>query len=648
MQVQPIGQLLLALAVATAPLCFALPWWAIGWCMAFWGYLWVRGPAHSAVPSRSIRLIFFSIGLILVFISAGLRFDGSDFITLLAVMAGVKPLEVRGHRDSMVTVFLAYFLTITSLFVFENLAMTVYLFISVWVTTAVLIHVNHPAGSFGPQLKLSARLVLWAVPLMMVFFLAFPRLSGSLMNAPWSRQNRSGFSTLMRMGDVSRLVTMDTPAFSVFFDSSLPEADQRYWRGIVFQSFDGDTWTPIHRQRARRSSIKGKVLTRYRVVLEPHGHRNLFALDLPVTATPVATIMADHTLQTRRPVRQRLTYAVTTALDHRQDRIGHPGDRYLQLPANRNPQTLELGRQLALAHTDPTARVRAGLDLFRSEGFTYTLKPDRLGRDAVDDFLFISRNGFCEHFASAFTVLMRSAGVPVRMVGGYLGGRWNAVGHFLTVRQADAHVWCEVWIKGAGWVRVDPTLAVAPDRVDDGIDGFLNTGSWLSVISQDHWLRRWIETIRLGWQTVNFRWDIWFMGFSATDQAALVKKVWHWRYGVLLVGALLGLTIAAFFVYRRQRQRQPVAIEDQALILYNRFLKKMSRIGLAKPPYQGAYDYSRRVAGDHPAFEKAVAEIVDCYLSLRYGREPGDDDLKTLRQLVRRFHPRKRLKMDNE
>ena len=644
MQTLPTRQLLLALAVAMAPLCLVLPWWATAWCMAFWGYLLVRDPARRAAPSRTIRLIFFSIGLGLVFVSAGLRFDGADFITLLAVMAGVKPMEVRGHRDSMITVFLAYFLTITSLFVFENLAMTVYLFVSVWVTTAVLIHVNHPAGSFGPQLKLSARLVLWAVPLMMFFFIAFPRLSGSFLNAPWSRQNRSGFSTVIRMGDVSQLAVTDTPAFSAFFDSPLPKADQRYWRGIVFQTFDGDTWKPVHSLTTRQNSIQGAVRCHYRVVLEPHGHRNLFALDLPVKATPVGRIMKDHTLITRRPVTQRLTYDVTSVLGGHHGWTDRPDDRCLQLPADRNPRTFALGRRLALAHEAPAARVRAGLDVFRKERFTYTLRPDRLGRDAVDDFLFVSRNGFCEHFASAFTVLMRAAGVPVRMVGGYLGGRWNPVGGFLTVRQADAHVWCEVWLNPAGWVRVDPTVEVAPDRVDEGIDGFLDSESWLSALSRDHLLRRWIETIRLGWETINFRWDMWFMGFSATDQIQILDNVWQWRYGLLLSGIPLGLTMIAFFVYRRKHRRQPATAQDRALILYHHFLKKMSRVGLSKPSYQGAFDYARHVIRDHPAFEKEVTEIVDCYLSLRYGRAPGDDDLKTLQQLVRRFHPHKTIK----
>jgi transglutaminase-like putative cysteine protease len=641
MQPQPIRQLILALSVAMAPLAFELPVWAILWCTILWGYLLSRDPTRSPMHSRVVRILFFSIGCSLVFLSAGLRFEGGDFVALLAVMAGVKPLEVCGRRDSIVTVFLAYFLIITSLFVFENLAMTLYLFISVWIITAVLIHVNHPTGFLGPQMKLSGRMVLLSVPLMMLLFLIFPRLSGHYLGVPWSRQSHSGFSSIIRMGDVSQLVVTDTPVFSVSFDTSPPESNQLYWRGIVFQSFDGDTWQPVQHQLIRQEPIQGEKIVHYNIILEPHGHRNLFVLDLPVKAAPVATIMNDHTLMARHHIHQRLSYDAASFLDCRQTGIAHPGPSYLQLPPGRNPQTLALGRQLALTHGYPTVVVRAGLDFFKNNMFSYTLRPDRLGRDTVDDFLFISRNGFCEHFASAFTVLMRSAGVPARIVGGYQGGRWNAWGNFLTVRQADAHVWCEVWLKGQGWVRVDPTFAVAPVRIDEGIDGLFENLSWLSGRTRYHLLNRWIESTQLTWEAVNIRWNMWFMGFSAEDQTTLLKNVWHQGRWLLLAIVLVGLTIAVFFTYQWHVKRQPATIEEKSLIVYNRFLKKMSRLGLIKSSYQGPYDYYQKVVRHHPELKKEVGEIIGRYIALRYSRKQSKDNLKALRGQVRRFHPRK-------
>ena len=646
MQRQPIRPLIVALAVAMAPLVFQLPWWVVGWCMISWGYLLLRDSRGWPAASRGVRLAFFIVGMAAVLMSAGLRFDGGDFIALLAVMAGIKPLEIRSRRDSMVTAFLAYFLTITSLFVFENLSMTLYLFVSVWMITGVLIHVNDPKGEIFRQLRLAARLILVAIPLMALLFLLFPRISGSFWGSPWSRQGRSGFSSSMRIGDVSRLVLNDEPAFSVTFDSPVPDADQRYWRGIVFQRFDGAGWYPANLQTARRSSVGGSDLSRYTVILEPHGQRYLFVLDLPVTANPVATIMDDHTLVARRPIWQRFHYGAASFLDYLQDSGGQPADAYLQLPADRNPQTAALGNQWARTLAEPETVVSAALAFFRDNGFQYTLRPDRLGLDAVDDFLFASRKGFCEHFATAFAVLMRSAGVPARLVGGYQGGRWNDLGGFLTVRQSDAHVWCEVWLAGQGWVRVDPTFAVAPDRIDAGIERALAGEEllWFLGRNRGDLLARLIESLLQTWEAVNTRWNMWFMGFSAEDQMALLKRIGisaGRTSGWLMVMVLPPLFIVGAILLgsmRRKEDRRP--LEDNVLKIYGRFLDKMARAGIPKPLHQGPLDYGRLVMDRHPALERDVDAIIGCYIGLRYGREYDLDALKAFRLRVRRFNPR--------
>jgi transglutaminase-like putative cysteine protease len=646
MQQQPVRPLILALVVAMAPLVLQLPWWAIGWCTASWGYGVVRDRYGLPIPSRGFLLAGFFIGMAAVLLSAGLRLDGGDFITLLAIMAGIKPLEIRSRRDSMVTAFLAYILTITSLFVFENLFMTLYLFASVWTTTGVLIHVNDPTGSLGRQMRLAARLVVVAVPLMVLLFLFFPRLSGGFWGAPWSSSSRSGFSNSLRIGDVSRLVLVDEPAFSVSFDSPVPGADQLYWRGIVFQRFDGTNWHPARHQALRRDSVGGTHLSRYSVMLEPHGHRHLFVLDLPNTGHPAAAIMDDHTLVARRPIRMRFRYRAASLLDYTQNALDAPGDRYLQLPPNRNRRSVALGSQWARTHPAPEAVVTVALDFFKENGFSYTLRPDRLGIDAVDDFLFTSRKGFCEHFAAAFTVVMRAAGVPTRMVGGYQGGTWNAVGNFLTVRHSDAHVWCEVWMVGRGWVRVDPTFAVAPERIDAGIDGAFSKAGPFGFLGRNRGSRltRWTEAVRQTWEAVNTRWNMWFMGFSAEEQMALLKHlgVRVGRQGEwLLFMALPSSFIAAVILLGRMRKKARRQLpQDEAWKIYNRFLDKMARIGLPKAPHQGPVDYARSVVVRCPYLKRDVAEIAGCYIGLRYGHEDGEETLKAFRRRVRRFKPR--------
>lgn len=637
--------LILALAVAMAPLVFRLPGWTVAWCMGWWGYRLMVRHRRWPAPSPGVRRTAFVVGMAAVLAAAGLRFDGADFIILLAIMAGIKPLEIKGRRDRMVTVFLAYFLVITSLFVFENLSMTLYLFVSVWVITGVLIHVNHPDGAMGGQLRLSARLVALAVPLTVLLFLLFPRLPGSFWGSPWSRQGRSGFSSIMRMDDVSRLALVDAPAFSVSFDGGPPDPAQRYWRGIVFQRFDGRSWYPGRREQPRRAAVQGRAHSSYQVMLEPHAQRHLFALDLPASADPVATILADNTLVARRPVRQRLHYRADSILDGGQTADVPPGRIFLQLPEERNPRAQALGKSWARQHPAPDAVVDAALAMFREGEFTYTLRPDRLGSHAVDDFLFTSRKGFCEHFASAFAVLMRSAGLPTRLVGGYQGGRWNAMGGFLSVRQSDAHVWCEVWMAGKGWVRIDPTFAVSPDRIDlgieaamagDGLPGFLTPGG-------ENLLARSRRAVEEAWDALNIRWNLWFMGFSAEGQLELLRRLgltlgyrWRWLPAMLLPPLFIAIVVMLTPWRKRRSVRRGT---DPALQLYARFLAKMKRAGLPKAAHQGPLDYARQIARRDPALGAAVEGITENYIALRYAGGRSAVTLRLLRRQVRKLRP---------
>jgi protein-glutamine gamma-glutamyltransferase len=293
--------------------------------------------------------------------------------------------------------------------------------------------------------------------------------------------------------------------------------------------------------------------------------------------------------------------------------------------------------------------VDAALALFADGNFTYTLTPDRLGSDSVDDFLFVSRKGFCEHFAAAFAVLMRAAGLPTRLVGGYQGGRWNPVGQFMSVRQSDAHVWCEVWMADRGWVRIDPTFAVAPDRIElgieaaigeEGLPGFLTAGG-------DFWLARWRRTLVDTWDAFNSRWNFWMMSFSAESQLALLRRMglsigarWRWLPVMLLPPAFIAAVVILGGWRRRRSARHRT---DPALTTYARFLAKMNRAGLSKPDHLGPLDFACQVADTDPGLGAAVGEIVDTYIALRYGRDPSPMLAARFRRQVRQFTPRKHI-----
>lgn len=643
----PISLLILALGVAALPLAAKLPVWATGWCIA----AWCQGLAARRYGwrplGRGVRTGLFLMGMIAVLASSGTRFDGGDFITLLAVMAGLKPMEVRTRRDSMVTVFLAYFLIIAGLFTFESLSMTIYLFISVWVSTGVLIRVNHPGQPFKAQMRQAATLVLLAIPFMAVLFLLFPRLSVGFWGTPWNRQGITSISDTIRMGDLSRLAVSGEPAFSVFFDGPPPPPEQRYWRGIVFQRFDGQTVRPERRSplRQRREPPSGKKMISYSVILEPTGQRSLFALDLPVSVSsnPPAFIQNDHTVSVFRPIHQRLQYLAVSVLDAPRDTLIPPDPRDLQLPAGHNPRAVALGRQWAeaarpLGDQATEAIIDAALRFFGQGEFRYTLSPEPIPGDAVDAFLFTGKRGFCEHFAVSMTVLMRAAKVPARMVGGYHGGTWNTMGGYLQVRQSDAHVWCEVWLPEKGWVRVDPTSVVAPERIGEGDQTDVGAGNKLFV-------RRWYEAARDTWEMVNLRWNMWFMGFSEEDQMALLKRLGiaagrqiRWIAFIAAPLFLAGLALVVF----RMRNRRRSASDDAAQRVYRRFLEKMARIGIPKAPHEGPLAYAEAVGLKHPELKIAVDLITGHYVRLRYSRSPGPASMEAFSRQVSWFKPKKK------
>ena len=290
--------------------------------------------------------------------------------------------------------------------------------------------------------------------------------------------------------------------------------------------------------------------------------------------------------------------------------------------------------------------MRAGLNFYTKNAFSYTLQPGQLGADAIDDFLFISRKGFCEHYAASYAVLMRAAGLPARLVGGYQGGQWNRIGNFFTVRQSDAHVWCELWFKERGWVRVDPTFTVAPERIDQGLDQalILGTGAENQFGARNAFLRTWIETMQMTWEAINIRWDMWFMGFSAEDQMALLKNLGvslSKQAGWVLVMALPSLFILCACLFHGLRLRMgKTDLNDQAQKIYTRFLQKTARAGLAKPPSLGPQDYADFIAQEAPELAGEVAKITNLYIALRYRYNAGEDQLKQLRQCVKKFRPR--------
>ncbi len=634
-----------ALAVALAPHVPRLPVLIVLWCVVLWGYILLARRKGLKPPRRSFLLLLTVLGFFLAVVSFGRRPGTAVYTGLLAVMATLKPFEMRTHRDEMVTTFLAYFIVITSLFAYETLAMTLYMLLSVLVTTSVLIRINNPGGRLRGQVRLAARIMAQALPITIILFFLFPRIQGSIWGVQRETTARSGFSTTLSPGSVTRLVQDERIAFRAEFQGSVPPRNLRYWRGLVFTEFDGRSWSWKFRVPPPIPNLAGDRPYTYTVSMEPHDERWLFSLDLPAETPPNVYILNDYTLRVRRPVRRKRQYSLTSLTRYNTGPLRRPEEIHLSLPSAGNPRTRELAARWLETRGTPEGVVTAALAYFRENDFYYTLSPPPLGRNSIDDFLLETRRGYCEHYASAFGFLMRSAGIPARLVGGYQGGEKNPYGNHLTVRQADAHTWAEVWLEGAGWRRVDPTAAIAPERIESGVAAALDEAEVPDFLrgAGEGLLQGFGERIRYGWDLVNTQWDLYFAGYSFEEQRSFLQRLgfetdsWKGPAKGLLAGfagaGLLGF-VFALRIFRRPRERG-----DPVREAYQRLCHKLERAGIAREPAQGPADFRAKVARERPDLAGPVGEIMERYIRIRYGGMGSEEEIRSFLQSIRDFRP---------
>lgn len=644
--VDHIKSAIVALAFAITPHVPDLPIWITVWCAFFWGYLLYMEKKRRPPPRRSVRVALTLAGFAGVVLGTGLEFGGGFYVSLLSVMSGLKPLEIKSHRDRMVTVFLAYFLVITSLFKSESLATTVYMFLSVLVTTAALIRLNHPGGRMRGHLRLSAKIMAQALPLMAILFFLFPRIHSSFWGFS-GRMGKTGFSDEIAPGQLASLVESNEIAFRTEFKGTVPDSRHMYWRGIVFWKFDGKKWREGLSVPTLYKQPRSGETVEYAVVLEPRRSRRIFALDLPVSRPPRTQVLADYTLLSRRYITKKMRFELKS-------RIAYTSTGNLelweqsapfQLPEEGGHKARALAEKWAgEAGDDSEAIVKKAVRYFQNNGFAYSLKSPILGDDPIDEFLFETRKGYCEHYASAFAFLLRAADVPCRLVGGYLGGELNPYGGYVIIRESDAHVWTEVWLQNRGWVRIDPTLAVAPRRISGGIEASVPSDElpgFLSFRKYGPMAATW-QKIRFGWDAINSAWDIWFSGYSFEQQKAALEKlgirVRSWRgLAKTLLPAAAGVIIMAILA-ALWSAKKPSGKKEPVLDIYIRFCAMFEKTGITRNPAEGPADFAKKVCAARTDLKPEVETIIELYIKLRYGRGGGAEDVKRFKSLVRRLN----------
>jgi len=626
---------LVALAFSLLPHVPFIPLWITGALIAcaLWRYSIEvrRKPVPPTLLRAALALICF-LGVLGTYRTISGVGPGS---ALLAIMAALKLLETRHRRDQFVLLFIAIFLVMSALLREQYLWSLPYLVIGiVLIMTAWLRMSADTSETVRYSFRTSGRLFIYAAPLAIAMWIFFPRIATPFWSVPIDTSMAvSGLSDTMSPGDISSLSQSDAVAFRVRFDGRVPAPRDRYWRGLVLHRFDGRAWSgnrePVFATGARKNvDVSGEAVS-YQVTLEPTRQHWVFALDIPYLWTLERTFLGpQQQLARMQPIDQRIAYDVVSYTEYRSDvdidmnRLGW----YLRLPATRNPRTTALAREMRASAVSDEAFIRAVLSKFNNEEYYYTLEPPPLGSDPVDRFLFETQQGFCEHYASAFAVMMRAAGIPARIVLGYQGGELNPVGGRLIVRQADAHAWTEVWLAGQGWRRVDPTAAVAPERVEVGRAGAMFDGSGAAWgLTAPSVL---LHNLTLAWDAMNASWNEWILGYGPENQNRFMEWLGmdnpDWRKMMLsLIAIVIGLvvTISALLMLR---YRPPPP--DRAAVLYRRFV---DRTGLMPTVGETPSLFAVRVQKDSPLPAAAVQSITDTYLDARYG-PPGPSLLNKL------------------
>ncbi|WP_279858582.1 DUF3488 and transglutaminase-like domain-containing protein, partial [Pseudomonas sp. GD04158] len=568
--------LLVAQLLVILPHLLHLPLWVIALWLGAAGWRVQIFRMRARYPNGWAKGGLMLVVLAGVLLSRGTLVGLDAAVVLLIATFILKLLEMRTRRDALVLIFLGFFCVVTAYLFEDGIVAALYSLLPVTALLAALVGLQHSgfAERPWPTLRLAGGLLLQALPLMLLLFVFFPRM-GPLWSLPMpSDKGVTGLSDSMEPADIAELSRSSALAFRASFEGPVPPRDQLYWRALTLERFDGRRWSQSNYAElpsAPQWRKAGEPLD-YSIVMQPSGKPWLFALDVGEVAQNESRMMTDFRWQRRRPVDRPLLYQARSWPQALREADAEPPAlrRALQLPEQGDPRSRAWAAELQREHPQAEALVAALLQHFNREPYVYTLRPQPLGRDSIDEFLFDTRRGFCAHYAGAMTFVLRAAGIPARVVTGYQGGELNPGGNYIQVRQFDAHAWVEYWLPEQGWRSVDPTYQVAPQRIELGLedalgeeDGFLDDQPFSPLRYRE---LAWLNQLRLGWENLNYGWQRWVLGYQGEQQLKLLHN-WFgsldWQRlalalvgsGTLLIG-LLALWLLKPWQQRADPQRQ--------------------------------------------------------------------------------------------
>ncbi len=616
-----------------------LPLWVSGFVIVALGWRCLQNMGYLKPVNNWFLIPMVFIGGIGVFAEYWTIVGRDAGLALLTVMTSFKILESRTHRDLLILIFLCYFLIATHFLFSQSIFTAVLMLITLVVITSTLITLNqrNDQVTVRQRLQTSVRLVALSIPVMLILFVLVPRIPGPL----WGITNEqrggvTGLSDHMSPGEISNLIRSNDVAFRVDFDAKLPPQHQLYWRGPVMVRFNGRRWFQERRRRISQLQISTfEPATKYTVTLEANGAYWLLALDIPTQLVSNSLMTADYQLTSTKVINDLRRYTMESRLSFQVGLDEDPKylDLALEYPLDSNPRTIQYGQKLASQYLNKNEIVNHVLKMYREQEYSYTLQPPILKGDVVDQFLFESRRGFCEHYAGSFALLMRAAGIPSRIVTGYQGGEYNKVGKYLIVRQSDAHAWTEVWLKDRGWTRVDPTAAVSPLRIEQGIDDALSDERASFRIQNKNPL---FGNLLYNWDNLQHSWNDWVINYDDQKQRRFLRKldlgIENAGDMIIALVVLLASVSGLFWLISWYRERP--ARPEQYEILFRRFIKKMSRLGYQKKDSEDARQFLQRVHQQDSEQGLLIEQFVDLYNRIKYGRDNNAEQTKILNDLV--------------
>ncbi len=620
------------------PLLAHLPWWTVVAALLFTGWRYARD-RYVARPPRFLLWLLVAAVTLLVYAHFHTLFGEHPGLSFLIMLLGLKCLESDSPRDAVVLVLLSYVALLGDLLFQPSIAMGAFSLLFLIASFVALSAIAQPQGlGMRQRFRQSTVIMLQAIPLAALAYVVFPRIAGGLWHSAPRPVGQTGLTPDLRPGSLSALLSSRAVAMRVIFHGPRPARDRRYFRAYVLTVTNGRVWRPGRLRTIGHT--RGGPLSSYTVLLNPTGNRVLPALDWPLKVPNGDVLGPGGVVRARHAVRHLLRYRVTSGAR----RYGPltPGGRRrdLALPATLDPRIRQLVARWRKTGSAPRALANDALTYFVRHHFVYTLNPPTMGRDPIPRFLFHVRAGYCEDYAAAFATLMRAAGVPARVVVGFYGGEFNPDGGDIIVRDYDAHAWDEIWVRGR-WLRVDPTAVVAPGALQERWPAFRR---FLEHGALFHGSRSWWGRLhhRLGlWRdAATTEWDNWVVDYSSRRQAELLRRLGLRDAGPLALGLVtLILALTALSLVKTLGGRVRVA-RDPARRAYERYCRRLERVGLARAGGEGPRDFSVRARVARPDLGTEIAAITRCYVACRYGGR--NEALAELRARVARFRPRPR------